>query len=232
MAVVKREVTKRFNNYEPPAYAFKVKDGDGEGSIRIKYGFSDTSVRDNRVGKHKYGKANTTYNELFNELIGINLGDDFIEEYFTNVFPHQAQERIDEMLYELTHTLRNNVLENRELFKIHETKSGSLDRRYRSTKIIESGALTLAELMQKSKEYSKSLKKYNKVFFNRISDFIKRDIIFNLRTGSIGLNLTGLSQKTIEARSRAGLPAEGPIFYATGRFIKNLKIYFGVGVSF
>jgi hypothetical protein len=192
---------------------------DADFDWQITYKFPST-LHNNVVkstGKH-YGGENVTYRRLYLILCEhFNGGDFFVDEYFDSVYPHSwVKEKVDVELHNMQDELTfyaSDLLDGAIV-----TKSGTLDRRYKSSREYEA---KIADWEVYAREWEESKGK-------ELAEDIAEDIKKSLENGEIRLNLT-LSPATKAKRRQVGLPTDDTVFYAMGDLIDHIHLYVKIG---
>ena len=165
-----------------------------------------------------YGGYNVTYRRLYLILCErLNNGEYFIDTYFDSVYPYTIKEDIDVELNNIKGELllyaEDIVLENAVV-----TKSGTLDKRYKSNRGIPS----------RIREYHKFASEWEEKKGADLADKIKEDIIRCLENGQIPLNHTTNMPSTIRRRLEAGY-SDDQVFYALGDLINHIQLFVKIG---
>ena len=170
----------------------------------LTYQFSSNTRNPLTPSGRPYGNYDMTFRRLYIILCEkFNMGDYFIDEYFKSVYPYTMKEQVEARLK----SDKEGYLEMVSEMHGRITKAGRLDRRSRANKELE---YLSQEVMQSDAD--------------EVAQWVKDDIKSCLATGIIPLNFN-LSDVTIEYREALGLGGE-PEFYATGRLIDDLRIFF------
>lgn len=160
---------------------------------QVSYYFPSTP-RPVNVGSGSYGSPNLTYKALYEALCDhFNGGQRFIEQYFLKNFKEDMFSKFDRMVK----SLKQNIVDeaNRRRMQ-HRTYLRNFD--------VWTQPLVTSNL-------------------NELARQTKMDIIQCLQTGKIPLNKNKLSDRTIKARAKLGIPSN-KVFFATGRLIKSIKV--------
>ena len=146
-----------------------------------------------------------------------NNGEYFIDTYFDSVYPYTIKEDIDVELNNIKGELllyaEDIVLEDAVV-----TKSGTLDKRYKSNRGIPS----------RIRDYHKFASEWEEKKGADLADKIKEDIIRCLENGQIPLNHTTNMPSTIRRRLEAGY-SDDQVFYAFGDLINHIQLFVKIG---
>ena len=204
----------------------------------ITYSFNNTRRNRMNNGKH-YGsviKNDRLYYILVNAFNG---GVDFVQHYLNDIAPHTVGNEVKGLIEPALDLYEEYVMqeEERQLDEaveaenivntegLHYTKSGELDKRYRSTKAKNKLDAFLNALENGSiKVNGKSWEEEGEL----VAWLLREDFIKCMMSGQVVAG--GLTERTKEQRIRAGLPAD-PRFFASGQFTEsiefNVRIYNG-----
>ena len=165
-----------------------------------------------------YGGNSVTYRRLYLILCErFNNGEYFIDTYFDSVYPYTIKEDIDVELNNIKGELllyaEDIVLEDAVV-----TKSGTLDKRYKSNRGIPS----------RIRDYHKFASEWEEKKGADLADKIKEDIIRCLENGQIPLNHTTNMPSTIRRRLEAGY-SDDQVFYAFGDLINHIQLFVKIG---
>ena len=165
-----------------------------------------------------YGGNSVTYRRLYLILCErLNNGEYFIDTYFDSVYPYTIKEDIDVELNNIKGELllyaEDIVLENAVV-----TRSGTLDKRYKSNRGIPS----------RIREYHEFASEWEEKKGADLADKIKEDIIRCLENGQIPLNHTTNMPSTIRRRLEAGY-SDDQVFYALGDLINHIQLFVKIG---
>lgn len=170
----------------------------------IYYHFTG-AVRNNKPNGKTYGSKGVTFQNLFRMLIKQNSNINFIDNYINTVLPYTD---VGDKMKEWLSSVEDSVIYMYS--SLHKRKDGNLNRRYRRD--IRAYLDLTEELEGEQNERGLSLARE-----------IKADIEAKVSTGSLPLSPAWNLYSTKLRRLRADLPMN-PRFYASGQFIKNLKI--------
>jgi hypothetical protein len=135
-----------------------------------------------------------TFRVLYEALcIAYNGGRRFMEDYFLSVFESHMKPKYDKAV----RSLKQNIADEAQ-------------RRRKAHKAYLSNYDVWAAPMTKS-------------VFEDLARETKTDIVNSLASGLIPLHKGGLSDRTLQARKKLGIPSTA-IFYATGRLISSIVV--------